>query len=83
MCFKPSLSSKTNQKKEFRDLLTSEHSTEYLFFLFKSFYTEAGPMNRHQFNRHIAAFEKNDLYYLISSRKNKSCLCYLISGKFP
>ena len=26
-----------------------------------------GPINRHQFNRHIADFEKNGLCYLISS----------------
>ena len=42
-----------------------------------------GPINRHQFNRHIADFEKNGLCYLISSRKNKPCLCYLISEKVP
>ena len=34
------------------------------------FITMHGPINRHQFNRHIADFEKNGLCYLISFRKN-------------
>ena len=44
-------------------------------------YTVNGPINRHLFNRHMVDFEKNSLCYLILSRKNKSCLCYLISEK--